>query len=172
MKPGAGARKGGAFERLIARRLSLWLTRGEDGTQLVRSQLSGGWRRGLAAEEGWRQVGDLAPNGVTGELFRRAWAVECKHRRTIEVLPPWPKGGLVTWWRKLELDAAGHGMEALLVFRANRRAVMVAMSRAAAVRLPAGAPTVTLRLHGELEAVITPLAVLLASDPGAFVGAP
>ena len=84
MKPGCGKAKGSSFERLVARKLSLWITDGKDSTQLIRSVLSGGWGQGNVVSA--RQLGDLAANGPAGEEFRKHFVVECKHRFSID---PW-----------------------------------------------------------------------------------
>lgn len=98
MKPGHGKSKGNKFENLIARRLSLWLTGGEDSTQLISSRLSGGWK-----DARWRQAGDLAPNGPKGDLFRSRFIVECKHHKK-DLL--WglfhpPGENIKGWWNDL-----------------------------------------------------------------------
>lgn len=124
--------KGGAFERLIAKIISKWLTYGASKTELIRSDLSGGWRQGTASPvEGWRQVGDLAPNGSHGEAFRRRFAVECKHRQD-ELL--WPlltqtptKNNILGWWEKLEAECdPHHGLIPLLLARQNSRPILLA----------------------------------------------
>src|SRR3990172_2537168 len=106
MKPGARKRKGSSFEREIARALSLWLTRGADQTQLIRSVLSGGW---AGRAKGFGQVGDLAPNGPIGERFRRLYAVECKHQRDISLWQLWTGGELIEWWGELGRGGAAAG---------------------------------------------------------------
>lgn len=122
MRLGAGKRKGSAFEREVAKKLSLWLTGGADQTQLIRSVLSGGWA-GRAG--GFRQVGDLAPNGPIGERFRRLFAVECKHQRDISLWQLWTGGKLIGWWDKLSKEAEAAGVWPLLVVRENGRPITV-----------------------------------------------
>ena len=133
MKRGAGKAKGSAFERAVAKDLSLWLTGGNDGKQLIRSVLSGGWRAGQAGSgEGWRQVGDLAPNGPVGEQFRQRFAVECKHRRDIDLYGLWTRqDAILEWWAKLKEEIATVAAQTnttpvipMLVFRANGRPIM------------------------------------------------
>lgn len=139
MRKGAGKSKGSAFERDVAKRLSLWLTGGKDKKQLIRTVLSGGWRAGQGDAEGWRQVGDLAANGPVGEQFRRRFAVECKHHRTIDLLGLWTRTDyLKGWWEKLNAEITEHTaagetpMVPLLVFRANNRPVMAGLPTQAA----------------------------------------
>lgn len=130
-KRGGGKAKGSAFEREVAKALSLWMTKGKDKTQLIRSVLSGGWFPGQKALEGWRHVGDLAPNGPRGEKFRKLFAVECKHRRDISLYDIWTRKAddtLLGWWEKLKHDAGEVDVSPLLIFRSNRMPTMVGMS--------------------------------------------
>lgn len=125
MKPGAGKRKGSAFERTVGGMLSMWLTDGASKTQLVRSVLSGGWSQREA-----RHAGDLAANGPVGEKFRERYVVECKHHRHIELLHMWTRTAgdcLPGWWAKLR-EECKPGLLPMLVFRANGMPVMVAVS--------------------------------------------
>ena len=130
-KRGGGKAKGSAFERKIAKTLSLWLTGGKDSKQLIRSVLSGGWQgRGSRASGDWRQVGDLAPNGPAGELFRRTFGVECKHHRVIEVGDVWTReadGTINAWWKKLVAECKPYDVVPLLIFHANNAPIMVVL---------------------------------------------
>lgn len=128
-----GKAKGSAFERWTARELSLWLTGGKEGKQLIRSVLSGGWSAGQQDRD-FRQVGDLAPNGPAGERFRQKFAVECKHRREIDLYGVWTrKDALVEWWEKLLGECKRAKVAPMLIFRSNRCPTMVGMKK-----LPAG----------------------------------
>jgi hypothetical protein len=122
--------KGGAFERLMAKTFSLWLTGGEDRKQLIRSVLSGGW-----VERDLLQLGDLAPNGPEGLRFRKYFVVECKHRKEIlfwHFFTQSPGENIAGWWVKLweEIEEVNlpQPPAPLLVFRMNHRPVMVATS--------------------------------------------
>lgn len=163
MKPGRGKGKGSAFERLVGKRLSLWLTDGESGTQLIRSVLSGGW-----SGRGSRQAGDLAANGPAGERFRTLYAVECKHRKEISLYSFWTKSAtsddLPGWWSKLTAEVDAAGLKPLLVFRENGMPIMVAMREGdspSAVRRYAYFPTFGLRVFLFED--------LLAQDPQRFM---
>jgi hypothetical protein len=126
MKKGGGSGKGGAFERKIAKRLSLWLTNGTDSSQLVRSVLSGGWGGNKAA----RHSGDLAANGEAGERFRNRFVVECKHYKVIDLwdcLTCAPGQNIVGWWTKLVKEADDNDRHPLLIYRTNFRPIMVGL---------------------------------------------
>lgn len=132
MRSGGGKAKGSAFERWVAKELSLWLTRGADAKQLIRSVLSGGWTaHRKTSDEPWRHAGDLAPNGPIGEAFRKAVAVECKHYGVIDLYGYWqPTHKLNVWWEKLNEEASEAGCASMLVFRANLRPTMVMLDAA------------------------------------------
>lgn len=126
-----GKSKGSSFERQIAKALSLYLTGGQSKTELIRSVLSGGWAPGILKQvEGWRQVGDLQPNGPLGEQFRSRYAVECKHQRKISLYDFWTKrskDSLPGWWSKICKDSFDAGVKPMLVFRSNAMPIMVGM---------------------------------------------
>lgn len=129
MRQGGGKSKGNAYERKIARALSGWLTGGQDPNQLIWSVGSGGWRSKAEGDQGWRQVGDLAPNGEAGEFFRQHFAVECKHYQTIDfwhVLTAKPGQNLHGWWVKLVGECEPYpGIAPMLIVQQNRRPTIV-----------------------------------------------
>lgn len=130
--------KGNAFENKTARELSLWLTSGVDKRQLIRAVSSGGWVGRTDSDEGWRQVGDLAPNGDAGAEFRRHFAVETKHHKELDfwhLLQEASKttADWLTWWEQIVEECRGPGeccVEPLLVFTVNYKPVIVGMREA------------------------------------------
>lgn len=127
--------KGGDFEWVIARRLSLWLTKGVDKTQLIRSVQSGGWAGKASPPTTFArpeyQVGDVAPNGPAGEAFRRKYAVECK---ASGFYPDWwgAFGGkkefqssVEAWWRKLDDECIPYKLLGLLIMKKDRCPIVV-----------------------------------------------
>ncbi len=129
--------KGGAFERLMAKRLSLWFTEGQEPKALIRSVLSGGWE--MKGSQGWRQAGDLAPNTPEGEEFRKLIVVECKHRKILDFWHYFTSGdgeNIMGWWDKLIGECQEIQKEndtrypyPLLLFRLNHRPIMAATLR-------------------------------------------
>jgi len=125
-----GNDKGGAFERAMAKKLSLWITHGEDRTQLIRSKSSGGWGSNVGDEK-WRQLADLAPNGKDGERFRKLFGVECKHRKD---LTWWclftqkanPDTNITGFWEKLcaEVEESSIPQVPMLLVRFNYRPLL------------------------------------------------
>lgn len=127
MKPGRGKSKGNTFENLAAKKLSRWLATG-DGTQLIPSRLSGGWK-----DASWRHAGDLAPNGPAGEKFRNKFMVECKHQKKdllwLLYTADAPGENLQGWWQKLKAEADVLSLTSMLVFRQNTRPILVGLPR-------------------------------------------
>ena len=81
MKKGAGKRKGGAFERRMAKRLSLWWTGGERDDVIWRTQLSGGRAtvRGRKGKTSEGQYGDLTYTDPIAKPLFDLCVIECKH---------------------------------------------------------------------------------------------
>lgn len=171
MKRGAGKSKGSAFERWVGAQLSLWLTGGTDKTQLIRSALSGGWAAGRSGDAPWRHVGDLAPNGPLGDLFRQQFGVECKFHKTLDLWGLWRADGgqLIGWWDKIAKECAPTGLTPLLICKGNHLPVMVLTTLLTRTRrrpegwlLPALDRVVEISWHGLM---LFPFAELLAGDP-------
>lgn len=173
-----GRGKGGAFERLVGRKLSSWLTRGDDDTQLIRSTSSGGWARGRKAPEGWRHAGDLAPNGTRGEEFVKRVATECKDRDRGREFDWWrifsgePNDGNIMGWWAQAVGAAGDKLMPCIVAHAQFRPVVIGFPTdfvlsflVVADECPSLAFT-----HGELEPVMfIPFDYFLTIDPDDFL---
>lgn len=109
-----GSRKGGKFEREIAKTLSRWFTHGADETQLVRSVSSGGWK--FRKEQ---QCGDLAANGPDGRRFRQIFTVECKARKEFEFRHIWSSGApaIGEWWKQVWTEAEDFNLLPILIYR-------------------------------------------------------
>lgn len=168
MRKGGGSWKGSSFERRIAKQLSLWFTNKADGTQLIRSVMSGGWRRGNRTSS--RQQGDLAANGSEGEKFRAHFVVECKHRYEINLWDYWTRtpsdGNFMGWWIELATipSVVNKIHMPLLVFRPNRRPSMLALPLPLLRILPLhGCPQIHIPEYGcgivELKHFLTTTAV-------------
>jgi hypothetical protein len=164
-------KKGGKFERLIGRELSLWITEGKSNRELIRSVGSGGWQPTRRGEE-WRHVGDLAANGPVGELFRARWAVECKHHAKIDIGYSWWTNNsmeLLRWWRKLsgEIKRSAAPLLPMVVFRANGAPIMVALPASASPMLST-VETRWIDIHWH-DIRVVPLADLKRVHPARFL---
>jgi hypothetical protein len=86
MKPGGGANKGSAFERLVCGKLSLWVSGGARYDLFSRNKLSGGSFT-IAADKGYELglPGDVAAAHPDAFLFLSKFAVEAKHHRAIHL---------------------------------------------------------------------------------------
>ncbi len=125
MKPGGGGPKGNAFENLVAKKLSRWFTEGDSKTELLPSRLSGGWKDGAN-----RHAGDLAANGVFGEVFRNRFVVECKHHNRDllwGLFLPLRNNNIPGWWHKLCNEAEQWTLCPMLVIRQNSRPILVGL---------------------------------------------
>lgn len=157
--------KGNDFEWDIAKKLSLWLTKGRDNTQLVRSVLSGGNDR--LTNEAANHVGDLAPNGPEGLHFRKIFAVECKcYRKDPDFWHVFSseKWIVAEWWNKLKIEARPHGLIPLLIMKRNNFPIVVA--------LPSTIDTPNCPRHlviYPLGMQVIPFKALLDTNPDEFV---
>lgn len=151
--------KGGAFERSLCKTFSLWGTKGTDKTQLIRSVLSGGWKE---KDQSWRQLGDLAPNGLWGTIFRKHFVVEAKHRASVDfwhIYTSKPGENILGWWGKLCREIDDHDFLddlkplPLLVWRANNRPIMLASHPS----ILQGPKLLTLKVKGFQSLGIVPL---------------
>jgi len=94
MRQGGGKAKGAAFERLVCRSLSMWLSRGTRDDLFWRSAMSGGRatvgkKKGLIRESQLGDVSSLLSRGDVAEkraakLMRRC-VIECKFLATIRL---------------------------------------------------------------------------------------
>lgn len=80
MRPGGGKSKGSAFEREIARILSLWWSKGERDDVFARTMSSGAWgtQRAKAGKKTFGQHGDLQAIDPIGQPFISACCIELK----------------------------------------------------------------------------------------------
>jgi hypothetical protein len=125
--------KGSEWERQTCRSLSLWLTGDGEKKELIRTVLSGGWNtqgQTKGMEEAWAQVGDLAPNGPRGRIFREHFGVECKHHKLIDLWGVFtaPRSEWRAWWAKLVLECLPHEIQPLIFMKMNNRPPLVGMT--------------------------------------------
>lgn len=80
MRPGRSKAKGNAYERTVCRKLSLWITDGEDSEVLWRSASSGAMATiRMKAKKDTRQHGDITSVDASGNAFVDTYYLECKH---------------------------------------------------------------------------------------------
>jgi hypothetical protein len=123
MRAGGGSPKGGAFERDVCRRLSLWVSGGTSTDIFWRSAMSGG-RATVQLKSGKvnvRQSGDICAIDPLGYPFVEAYFTEVKHRRDLGIDRGFVcgTGDLANFWRRARREAAKYGKRPLLVARQN-----------------------------------------------------
>lgn len=142
MKPGGGKTKGRTFERLICKKLSIWITRGERDDILEPSILSGGRATNQYKKTGSvdtaHQSGDIAMSHAAAQGFINNFSIECKHYKDMGLDAMFfyePKKsisrnttGLIGWWIQCSGDAIRVNKHPLLIVQQNNRPIMVGMS--------------------------------------------
>jgi hypothetical protein len=123
MRPGGGNPKGGAYEREVCRRLSLWVSGGTSADLFWRSAMSGG-RATVQLKAGKvniRQSGDICAIDPMGYPFVEANFTEIKHRKNLSIGRGFVcgTGDLANFWRKAVIEATKYGKRPLLIARQN-----------------------------------------------------
>ena len=131
MKPGRGAAKGAAFERLIAKQFSLWVSGGKNPDLLWRSAGSGG-RSTMRRKQTGRGIeyhaSDIAPLHPDAAPFVDVFTLECKNYAALDLHRLFYEPGqssIVKWWRQAWRDARSVGRKPLLVMRELRQAALI-----------------------------------------------
>jgi hypothetical protein len=128
MRPGGGKSKGGAFERMIAKDLSLWLTDGRSDSLLWRTHASGGL--GTVSKKR-NEYGDLMAIDDEAKPFMDVFSIECRHGKCIKVrdLIYRPKNSsMVQFIEEGKRNAKESGRRPLWIFRENGQPIMVLMA--------------------------------------------
>lgn len=126
----SGPRKGSTFERTICRQLSRWVSNGARDDLFWRNVISGG-QFTFAARKG-KAVGvpgDLRATDPQGFEFLSLFMVECKHHKSIHLEQYlFDRAGTSPLAKIIEharAEAAGAGLEYLLIAKQNQREAMV-----------------------------------------------
>ena len=115
--------KGGAFERKISKRLSLWVTGKPDDVIFWRTASSGG-RATQSLKSGIKQdsqVGDIGTIHPDGVWFQKHFIIECKSYKNLELVSfLFKKGGLLKgFWEKLHKESETYKRIPLLIGKQN-----------------------------------------------------
>lgn len=122
MKRGGGKGKGSSFERVICKRLSLWVSRGEDEDLFWRSAISGG-RATVAFRKGKniRAAGDICAVSPHGHKLTDRYFIECKHVRMLNLDSfLFGRGNLSAYWSKCVEQALDHRRAPMLIAKQDR----------------------------------------------------
>lgn len=153
MRAGGGGPKGGAFEREICKRLSLWVTNGESADVFRRSAMSGG-KATVQRKSGLVNVmesGDVCAVDPRGYPFVAANFIELKHYKNLGIARGFlcQTNDLYQFWVKAVEEARSYGKRPLLVARQNLYpTIAVTGSAYADAGIFAGEPIVELRRWG------------------------
>ena len=145
-------RRGGSFEREVARILSLWWSGGRSDNVFYRSQSSGAraTQRFKVKKETKFQCGDIAPSNSEGELLLSKWSIEVKtgygsrraikdeNKKTVKkVIDRWDildildsrqdNPILMTMWEQCKRNAELSNRKPVLIFRRNNRQSCIVM---------------------------------------------
>lgn len=134
MKKGASKQKGSEFERLIAKRISQWLSYGERSDLLWRSAMSGGraqivLRKGESASA---QAGDLSSIDRASSRFIEYHTIECKFYRDLQIpmLVYGGKTGIRKFWEQACKDAKNSNKTPVLIAKQNFKPVLIGSTKA------------------------------------------
>lgn len=130
MKQGGGKQKGSAFERLICKELSSWLTEGKRNDLFWRSAMSGGRATlTLNKDSVSNQAGDLSPIDRLGQAFTDIFYIECKFYKDLHInslLFGTPaKNSLLDFWTVAAEEAKKYDKIPLVICKQNRREILV-----------------------------------------------
>jgi hypothetical protein len=131
-RAGGGKAKGSAFERLICKELSLWVSRGKRDDLFWRSAMSGG-RATVGRAQGKDRrahAGDISATHKDGHVLTEYWIVECKFYKDLQ-LEAFVLGlpcKLRKFWRQARTEGRIHGKHAMLIAKQNRGPIMVVMA--------------------------------------------
>lgn len=131
MKPGAGKRKGGAFEIVVAKSLSLWVTDGKRNDLFWRSSLSGG-RATNAFKKGDNKAhiaGDICAVDPMGDDLVQVFFVECKHYKKLDLQTAVTTNGgqLIKFWHEAVSKSNQHGKLPMIVVKQNALPVLMGL---------------------------------------------
>lgn len=133
MKPGAGKRKGSAFERKVCQQLSLWVTDGNLKDCFWRSAMSGG-RATLGAKSGVklsRQAGDICSVSPEGHALTERYYLELKHLKSLDLGQFFIKRGgvLAKFWLIARSEARKYGKSPMIIAKQNKYPTIVITRR-------------------------------------------
>lgn len=180
-KPGRGAAKGAAFERLMAKTFSRWISAGASEDLLWRSAGSGGrstQRRKQTGKGIEYHASDIAPLHPDAAPFVDVFTLECKNYASIDLNQLFytpAESTIAKWWAQAQRDAASVDRVPLLVVKELRRTELMVVPVSNTGRLS----SLLTFLHKDktqpgpvfipaLDAYVVPLAAVIAIKFTAF----
>lgn len=121
-----GKSKGGEFERLVCKTLSLWVSNGQDSNLFWRSATSGGRatvQRKAGAKASEYQASDISPVAPGAYILSDVFAIECKAYKDIQLnqLVFEDKSLLLDFWNQANRDALAANKKPMLIAKQNMR---------------------------------------------------
>lgn len=130
MRSGGGKAKGAGFERMVCKRLSLWLSQGRRDDLFWRSAMSGG--RATLKSGRKAQAGDISAIHSEGDTFLQDVFIECKNYANLDLvafLLGKDKGKLSKFWETALMQAAETNKRyTLLIGKEDYRPIFVLTS--------------------------------------------
>ncbi len=134
-KKGRGKSKGSSFEREVCKKLSYWISGGNEDDLFWRSAMSGG-RATVSAKKGKklnRHAGDITATAPEGHVLTDYWFVECKFYTNLN-LPLFllfSAGPLAKFWRTAKREAKRFDKIPMLIAKQNRSPTILIVPRTA-----------------------------------------
>ena len=131
MRPGGGKAKGSAFERLVCKQLSLWVSQGLEEDLFWRSAMSGG-RATVGRRKGKdlrKHAGDISATSRAGHALTDTFFIECKFVKDLRLgqfvqeLP----SVIGNFWQVACDQAKDHNKAAMLIAKQNGGRIIVMM---------------------------------------------
>jgi len=128
-----GKNKGSSYERAIAKKLSLWLSKGKMDSVFWRTSNSGGRYtiRFKQGKETKNQDGDITSIHPAYDWFSNFYSIECKAYRDINLwslLTDLKGSNIKTFWQQTINQANDSNKNPLLFVKQNRKTELVVIS--------------------------------------------
>jgi len=125
-----GKCKGSEFERVISKKLSLWLSEGEDDDLFWRTQGSGGrhTQRKKKGKETKNQEGDITSTHPSTQMFSEKICIECKHHKDINLWSIITRTGgqsIYNWYSTLIEISKDSGKIPFLIAKQNNKPILL-----------------------------------------------
>ena len=126
MKKGNSKNKGSQFERIICKKLSLWISEGQREDIFWRSAMSGGratvqYKKGISNKS---QVCDISAIDPLGEKLLKNYVIECKFYKNLHLenlVYNTSKKGIISFWKETKQKAIESNKYPILIARQNNK---------------------------------------------------
>lgn len=120
--------KGSTFERLICKKLSLWITNNQRDDILWRSIGSGSFHSSKKRITK-TQAGDIAPIDPLGEEFINKYTIECKSYKQIDLYNLFNNKSIINkWLDKLNEEIKEINTRPLIIMKQNNKDILILMN--------------------------------------------